>query len=281
MNKVKIAMLSLSLTAVCISSFAQTKSGAFEVTKSGEGTKSLILIPGFGCPGDVWMETISKFKQDYTCYSLTMAGFAGAAPQSNSSFKNWESGIANYIREHKLYKPTIIGHSMGGALALALASDYPDLIEKIIVVDALPCLSAVMNPSFKSAEKPDCSALVNQVTSATNEQFYQMQKMSIPRLLEDTSMQETVVGWTVKSDRKTFAEMYCDFSNTDLREKIKNIKCPAYILLEQQFKNIQPIIQEQYKNLPNASLRYANKGQHFIMYDDKDWYFEQLNDIIK
>jgi pimeloyl-ACP methyl ester carboxylesterase len=281
MNKVTIAMISLILTAVCISGFAQTKTGAFEVTKSGEGTKSLILIPGFGCPGDVWMETISKFKQDYTCYSLTMAGFAGAAPQPNSSFKNWETGIANYIREHKLYKPTIIGHSMGGALALALASDYPDLVEKIVVVDALPCLSALMNPAFKSEEKPDCSALVNQMTSATNEQFYQMQKMSIPRLLEDTSMRETVIGWTVKSDRKTFAVMYCDFSNTDLREKIKNIKCPAYILLEQQFKNIQPTIQEQYKNLTNASLRYANKGQHFIMYDDKDLYFQQLNSIIK
>jgi hypothetical protein len=74
--------------------------------------------------------------------------------------------------------------------------------------------------------------------------------------------------------------MYCDFSNTDVREKIKNIKCPAYILLEQHFKTIQPAIQEQYKNLTNVNLLYANKGQHFIMYDDKDWYFKQLNTII-
>jgi hypothetical protein len=36
-------------------------------------------------------------------------------------------------------------------LAFALASDYPELIEKIIV-DALPCLPALMNPTFQTVE---------------------------------------------------------------------------------------------------------------------------------
>ena len=169
---------------------------------------------------------------------------------------------------------------MGGALALAIASDYPELIEKIVVVDALPCLPAMMNPAFKPEEKPDCSAMVNQLTSATDEQFHQMQKMSINRLVADTSKQELVISWSLKSDRKTFAEMYCDFSNTDLREKIKAIKCPALILLEAYFKNIKPAIEEQYKNLKTASLEYSNKGLHFIMYDDKEWYFSELNKFI-
>ena len=111
-------------------------------------------------------------------------------------------------------------------------------------------------------------------------QFCQMQKMSIPRLLTDTSMQENVVSWSVKSDRKTFAEMYCDFSNTDLREKIKTIKCPNLILLESYFVNLKPTIEEQYKNLKSANLQYANKGLHFIMYDDKEWYLTQINNFL-
>jgi pimeloyl-ACP methyl ester carboxylesterase len=209
-----------------------------------------------------------------------MAGFAEVKAQPNATFTNWETSIVNYIKENKIEKPILIGHSMGGGLALAIASDYPELIEKIIVVDALPCLAALMNPTFKAVEKTDCSAMINQMTSATNEQFYQMQKMSIPRLVADTSKQELVVGWSVKSDRRTFAEMYCDFSNTDLREKIKTIKCPSLILLEEYFKNVKPAIEEQYKNLKTANLQYSNKGLHFIMYDDKEWYFSQLNNFI-
>ncbi len=74
--------------------------------------------------------------------------------------------------------------------------------------------------------------------------------------------------------------MYCDFSNTDLREKIKAVSVPSMILLEPNFKNIESAIREQYKNLGNADLRFAGKGLHFIMYDDKDWYLKQLNDFI-
>jgi hypothetical protein len=49
----------------------------------------------------------------------------------------------------------------GGGGFMALASDYPE-IEKIIIVDALPCLPALMNPTFKTEEKQDCSAMLNQ-----------------------------------------------------------------------------------------------------------------------
>jgi pimeloyl-ACP methyl ester carboxylesterase len=280
MNNLKIAIALLLFMVLCVNTFGQTKTNAFEVTKSGHGSKSIIFIPGFSCSGEVWNETKSIFEKDFTCYTLTMAGFAEVKAQPGATFKNWENSIANYIKENNIEKPIVIGHSMGGGLALALASDYPELIEKIIVVDALPCLAALMNPAFKTEEKPDCSALINQMISATDEQFYQMQKMSISRLVADTSKQELVVGWSVKSDRRTFAEMYCDFSNTDLREKIKTIKCPSMVLLEEYFKNIKPAIEEQYKNLGNADIQYSNKGLHFIMYDDKEWYFNQLNKFI-
>lgn len=96
----------------------------------------------------------------------------------------------------------------------------------------------------------------------------------------DTLMQKKILDWSIKSDRKTFAEMYCDFTNTDLREKIKTITCPALILLETSFKDLKPAIEEQYQNLKGADLQYADKALHFIMYDDKDWYFAQLNNFL-
>jgi pimeloyl-ACP methyl ester carboxylesterase len=280
MTKLKIAIVIFLFTALCINTFGQFKEYSFELIKSGQGKKSIIFIPGFACSGEVWNDTKSSYEKDFTCYTLTMAGFADAKKKPNATFINWERSIADFIKEKKINKPIIIGHSMGGGLALALASDYPQLIDKIVVVDALPCLSALMNPTFKSVEKIDCSAMNNQIISASKEQFYKMQKMTIPRLLEDTTMLETVVSWSVKSDRKTFAEMYCDFSNTDLREKIKNIKCPTLILLEEYFKNVKPAIDEQYKNLNNANIQYSNKGLHFIMYDDKEWYLSQLDNFL-
>ena len=279
-NLVKIS-IALAFIALTLNVFAQNNTYPFEVKISGTGNQSIIFIPGFACSGEVWDATKNNFEKEYTCYTLTMAGFAGVTPQTDIAFKSWENGIANYIQKNKINKPIIIGHSMGGGLAMALAADHPELISKIIVVDALPCLAALMDPSFKSKEKNDCGAMVSQIKAATNEQFYSMQQRSIPQLLADTSKQALVVGWSVKSDRTTFAEMYCDFSNTDLREKIATIKCPSLILLEPYFVNFQPAITDEFKNLKTANLQYATKGLHFIMYDDTEWYNKQLISFIK
>lgn len=265
---------------ICTCTFASTKTYPFDVRKAGQGEKAIIFIPGFASSGDVWQETRSQYENQYTCYTLTMAGFAGIEPQNDPTFTNWENAIAAYIMENNIHKPIIIGHSMGGAMALAIASDFPDLVDKIIVIDALPCLQAVSNPRFKSTDEHDCSTIVGQLTALTDDEFYNMQKIGVSRLLLDSARQEEVLKWSIESDRKTFATMYCNFWNTDLREKIKSIKCPTLILLESYFANLKPTMEEQYKNLKNSNLQYANKGLHFIMYDDKEWYFTQLNNFI-
>lgn len=280
MKKIKILLVVLAFTTLCISAFGQENNPAFQVRISGKGKQAILFIPGFGCSGDVWKETRAALKGDYTYYTFTMAGFAGAPAQTSPAFKGWETAIANYIQQQKIDKPIIVGHSMGGGLALAIASDYPNLVSKIVIVDALPCLAAISNPAFKSKQNNDCSALVNQFSAISNNQFYQMQLITASQLVADTSKIKQIAQWSVQSDRKTFAGMYCDFSNTDLRQSIGSIKCPALILLEASFANFKPAISDQYKNLKTARLQYATKGLHFIMYDDFDWYKKQLADFI-
>lgn len=276
-----IVIIAFLFPVFCLHMLAQTKSYSFEIIKTGEGKQAMVFIPGFASSGDVWKETKANFEKDFTCYTFTMAGFSGVKPQGNAIFENWKNEIANYIRDNKIKKPILVGHSMGGGLALAIAADYPELIGKIVVVDALPCLAALSDPSFKSKENNDCSLMVTQITTMTDAQFYEMQKQTIPRLLQNISKLKMVLDWSIKSDRKTFSEIYCDFFNVDLRKKITTIKCPSLILLESYFINLKPAIEGQYKNLKTAEFHYATKGLHFIMYDDTAWYLSQLNNFIK
>lgn len=280
MRKYRILLIILAFIAICINVFGQGKE-PFQVKITGKGNKTIVFIPGFASSGDVWDATRTLFEKDHTCYTFTMAGFAGVPAQGEATFKSWEKAIVTYIINHKISKPVIVGHSMGGGLALAIAADYPDLPSQIVVVDALPCLAAMMDPSFKSKDTLDCSSSIVRFKSLADDQFYQMQKRTMPTLMADTAHLAQVVGWSVKSDRATFAGMFCDFSNTDLRQKISTIKCPALILLESYFVNFKPAIAEEYKNLKTGNYQYASKGLHFIMYDDKEWYDAQLKNFIK
>lgn len=253
----------------------------FEVRISGNGNKNIVFIPGLSCSGDVWNETVARYDKDYTCYVLTFHGFAGVKPDDTASFKNWENNVARYIKEKKIEKPVIIGHSIGGGMALLLAADYPELVSKIIVVDALPCMAAIQNPNFISNPHPDCTPFVKRFQSMTEGQFYQMQKQTMPSMIADTVHLKEVIQWSVQSDRKTMAEIYCQYLNLDMRKTIAGIRCPSLILLESPFQKMKDAITEQYKNVKDTQLVYATKGLHFIMYDDTDWYFEQLDKFLK
>ncbi|MCW3072801.1 MAG: alpha/beta hydrolase [Bacteroidetes bacterium] len=269
------------ILAVCafINVFSQS-SFPFDVKVSGEGKSNMILIPGLSCPGEVWNETLEHFKKEYKCYTLTFHGFAGIKADSTTNFKNWESSIARYITENKIQKPVIIGHSIGGGMAMLLAADYPQLIGKIVVVDALPCLGALSNASFAAEKSPDCSMYVKQFQSMDDKQYYQMQKMTMPSLMADTTHLQQAIEWSVKSDRKAIAEIYCQFLNTDQRKSISNIKCPSLVLLEAPFANMKPVMEEQFKNMKTAQLKYSDKALHFIMYDDTNWYLAQLDSFL-
>ena len=274
-------MILLALAILLSSAPSWARNYPFSVVKSGIGKQAVIFIPGFACSGDVWNETVATLKESNTCYILTMAGFAGAAPEEHPSFESWKNKIAQFIQDEKIDKPILVGHSMGGGLVLALASDFPELIKKIVVVDALPCLMALNNPGFQSIPNKDYSGFVNQMLAMDEEQFNRMLKMSAASLTTDSLKFSTIADWSLASDRKTYGLMYYDFANTDLRERLKNITVPSLILLEPQFKNIEPVIKEQYKHLPDAELRYATKGLHFLMYDDKEWFMNQVSEFIK
>lgn len=281
-TKKKLLLAFTVIIQLTVATIAKAETSySFDVKVSGKGNSSIIFIPGFACSGQVWDETKSNYEKDYMCYTLTMAGFAGVPAQANASFANWEKSIASFIIDKKLNKPILVGHSMGGGLAMAIAADYPDLISKIVVVDALPCLAALMDTTFKSNPGNDCTPVISQFAAMSDAKFLQMQRMTMPSLMADTLHLAQVVNWSVLSDRKTFAGMYCDFSNTDLRTKIASIKCPCLILLESSFSNYKPAIENQFKNLKTAEFKYASKGLHFIMYDDKPWFDQQLASFIK
>jgi pimeloyl-ACP methyl ester carboxylesterase len=275
----KIYLLLIGTICFRMLLYSQTGYG-ITVRKSGSGKQSIIFIPGLSCSGTVWDSTKQKLKKKYTCYVLTLPGFAGVPAQSDPSFKNFEKAIADYIIGNHISKPIIIGHSLGGSLAMALASDYPDLASKIIAVDALPFLLA-FNDSTAKANALDCDQEIAELIALTKEEFYKLQKQSAWRFVSDTAGQKNMVDWAIRSDRKTFAKLYCDLTNTDLREQLSAVTCPALVLLQPYFSDSQAAVATQFKNLKQVKIVYSTRGLHFIMYDNYNWYMEQVISFLK
>src|SRR5207247_1477141 len=103
-NVSSIAMKSIVfLIALLAAPVAQAKPfvpTAFTVEVAGKG-RPIILIPGLGCPGSVWADTVAHFSGAQT-HVLTLAGFAGVTPIDKPLSATARAELAAYIRDRKL-----------------------------------------------------------------------------------------------------------------------------------------------------------------------------------
>ena len=264
---------------------------SFKVEVIGKGKQSMILIPGLTCPGEVWKETVEHYKKSYTCHVITLPGFAGQAPVEASAYlETMRDEIIDYIKVNKLKKPIITGHSLGGFLALWISIVEPDLVGLNIIVDSLPFLGGAQNPNTTAEQaKPIAENMRKMMANATPEQVKQSQKYYLPGMITDKEKLEILSKWGVDSHAPTVAQAMYELQTTDLREQLTAIKTPTLVLgAWVGFKDygmtkemIQKTFDLQYAKLNSKTIVLSDIGKHFLMYDDPQWYFAQIDNFLK
>src|ERR1044072_5359341 len=107
----------LALLVIGIAAKAQG-SKAFEVKVTGKG-QPVLFIPGATCGGDEWDETVAHLKGKYQCHVFTLAGYAGTKPMESGPYlETYKNEIERYIADNKLNNVIVVGHSIGGFLAI-------------------------------------------------------------------------------------------------------------------------------------------------------------------
>lgn len=156
MNFLRIlsALLALS-AAVPPSAQAQADPKAAAVTLSrisitvmGRGNP-VVLIPGLSSPRQVWADVAPRIARDHRVLLVQVNGFGGDGPGDNLKpglLDGVVAELSSYIAAHKVAKVDVIGHSMGGLLALMLAKIHPDMVGKLMIVDALPWIGDIFAP---------------------------------------------------------------------------------------------------------------------------------------
>lgn len=122
------------------SSFASRR---IAVTTRGNG-RDVLLIPGLASGPGLWTDILDKVP-DCRWHLVHVRGFAGLAPDANASgplIQPLADEIARYVRTAGLVRPAVIGHSMGGTLAMMLG--LKGVAARIMVVDMLPAGAAMV-----------------------------------------------------------------------------------------------------------------------------------------
>lgn len=107
-------------------------------TVLGEG-KPFIFLHGFLGMGDNWKTLGNKFAENgYEVHLIDQRNHGRSPHTDEMNYSAMAKDIKNYCDKNDLKNIILLGHSMGGKVAMYAAGDYPSLVEKLIVVDISP-----------------------------------------------------------------------------------------------------------------------------------------------
>jgi pimeloyl-ACP methyl ester carboxylesterase len=104
------------------------------------GGEPIVLVHGLGDRGEAWYPMIKELKRaGFHVYALDLLGY-GRSPKpgdSDYSIETQEKLVIDFIQALGLQKTNLGGWSMGGYVALKLALDHPELVDRLVVYDAV------------------------------------------------------------------------------------------------------------------------------------------------
>lgn len=101
----------------------------------GAGPQTLIMIHGLGSYAPAWKPVIESLKGQYRCIALDLPGYGKSSTGDFAySMPFFAETVAAFIQELNIENPIIVGHSMGGQIALSLALAQPDLMSKLVLI---------------------------------------------------------------------------------------------------------------------------------------------------
>jgi pimeloyl-ACP methyl ester carboxylesterase len=269
--------------------------GNLHVERFGHGSPALILIPGLSMGAWTWTGQIATFSSDHTVYAVTIDGFDGTPIAPPPIISKADAAILALVKQEDLVKPILIGHSLGGHLALRLVEEHSDLFSCAVLVDVMPYFPPPTAGQSDQQRAQGIQQLADGIQSAPDWLYEEQMRSAIAGLVTDSHEADVVTQHSLSSDRATLAAATTEMSMEDLRPKLGDIAVPVLVVApvssqapymnqtlraltpDQLTTTVRAWYAGQYIGAKTVTVETIANSKHFIMLDQPD----ALNAAIK
>jgi pimeloyl-ACP methyl ester carboxylesterase len=281
MKRIATLLASLAL------GIAQAATPAPSVRVVGEG-RPVLMIHGLASAAAVWDSTCAALQPGVQCHLVQLPGMAGAAPQKAEAYlEQQREQLQAYLRERGLAQVDVVGHSLGGNLALMLAAAEPQRVARVVAVDSLPFLAALRNPNATPEQARQMAQGLRAGMGSSPLPEAQQRQMA-QGLTRSADGVEQLVRWGLASDAGTVVQAMAELWGGDFRPLLPQVRQPllvlgawaAYERMGATLASTRAVFERQYAGAPQLTLRMSERGFHFLMWDDADWLQRELRDFL-
>ncbi|MBM7074379.1 alpha/beta hydrolase [Shewanella sp. 202IG2-18] len=284
----------IALSLVLVSAFTNANESCIKVDALGTNQESnIVLISGFISDKRVWQPIATKLADQHRVHIVSIAGF-GETPKCNhfsDIYNVAKNDISKYITANQLKNTSIVGHSMGGLLALDIALHQDITIIGVLSVDGLPFIGPVFSRS-NATQVSDLSQQAQFIRTmyqtATPDKMAMMTMQSAHIQTKQQGKVSELLNMAKQSDPQTAASAMYSVMTTDLRPGLSKLTVPYLLLgasggfdLDKDKQAMENLYKGQIVNQINAQVTMNTQSKHFLMWDEPHWLQAQISDFVE
>lgn len=250
-------------------------------TDMGEGEKTLVFVHGLASNLPVWKKNIEFLKEHYRCVALDLPGHGlstkGDFPY-NISF--YMETLMEWLKRLRIENPILIGHSMGGQVAIKAVLENPDFFKKMILVAAagletFTIPERMMMKQFASLNIMGSSQYLKLISNVKN-YFYDAGQDDLDDLIRFNSDFYTT-NYQLKA-RRVLSRSIAGMMDEPVFAQLKNLNLPTFIAYgkSDQFipnrilhalETTEQLARRGQGMIPDSELKIYEKSGHFLQYE--------------
>lgn len=246
-----------------------TEQGVVHYEAYGRGTPVILLhgwLGSWGC----WLGTMEALASRHRTYALDFWGFGESDKRRESyNISDFVSLVDQFMERLGIQSAPVMGHSMGGTVALSLALDRPQRVKKVAVVGS-PIDGRSLNVFLKLAGYPWIAFLVWNSPSLLRLGI----RLFAPWVAASWSEWYTLLMRDLsKMTLESFLWSINSLHYTDLRPRLHTLRMPALGVYGRGDKIVDPRQAELFDQIAVSRVELMQGARHFPMLDKPDGFY--------
>ncbi|WLS77449.1 alpha/beta hydrolase [Erwinia pyri] len=223
----------------------------------GQGETTFVLMHYLGGSHRTWSPVLPLLERDFRCVALDMPGFGDAVENNEYDIASMARQVDEVIRHLALKQVILVGHSMSGKVALALAASQPDYLQRLVLVAPSPPGPQPMSEQDRQAQA---------AYQGTRDEAEAFVDGSCSARLPD-ALREVAIADAQRASLAAWQAWPLHGSLEDWRERMGRLELPALMVLGSEDGNV-PGVEAQRQimqtHLPQGEIAIIEDAGHLM-----------------
>lgn len=253
-----------------------TDQGIVHYEVYGRG-RPIILLHGWLGSWGLWRETMTFLGQNYRTYALDFWGFGESGKKRDSyAVKDFVSLVDQFMEQMGIVSAPLIGHSMGGTVSLSVALQFPQRVQKVVIIGSPIEGSSLALPLKFAGHRIIAWPLFHFFGL-----FRAGMRVASPYICSDPNFPDLMDSDLSKTTLESFLESIATLRKTDLSPELHKLSIPVMGMFGSADNIVNPNQGDVLKEcLPQSHVERFSEAGHFIMLDEPPTYMEKLKDFL-